>query len=69
MILTVFETSVLQWAKCKESFTIPQMMEECAISRTQATNIVEHLMDYGRVTNIGDIIDGAKVTTEFKAIR
>lgn len=69
MRLTMFETSVLQWAKCKEAFTIPQLMEECCVNRTQATNIVNHLMDHGRVTNIGDIIEGNKVTTEFKVIR
>lgn len=69
MKLTIFEETVLKWAGCKESFTVPMLMEECGVNRTQAINIVEHMMELGRVTNIGDIIEGNKVTTEFKVIR
>lgn len=69
MKLTIFEETVLKWANCKEAFTIPMLMEECGVNRTQAINIVGHMMELGRVTNIGDIIEGAKVTTEFKVIR
>lgn len=69
MKLTIFEETALKWANCKEAFTIPMLMEEFGVNRTQAINIVEHMMELGRVTNIGDIIEGNKVTTEFKVIR